>query len=52
MISVRIQGNPFIVTVIQVYALTNNAEEAEVEQSFEDLQGLLEVTPKKMSFSL
>ena len=51
MISVRIQGNPFIVTVIQVYALTNNAEEAEVEQFFEDLQGLLEVTPKKMSFS-
>ena len=52
MISVRIQGNPFIVTVIQVSALTNNAEEAEVEQFFEDLQGLLEVTPKKMSFSL
>ena len=52
MISVRIQGNPFIVTVIQVYALTNNAEEAEVEQFFEDLPGLLEVTPKKMSFSL
>ena len=52
MISVCIQGNPFISTVIQVYALTNNTEEAEVQQFCEDLQGLLEVTPKKMSFSL
>ena len=51
MISVRIQGNPFIVTVIQVYALTNNAEEAEVEQFYEDVQDLLELT-QKMSFSL
>ena len=38
--------------VIQVYALTNNAEEAEVERFYEDLQDLLELTPKKMSFSL
>ena len=38
--------------VIQVYALTNNAEEAEVEWFYEDLQDLLELTPKKMSFSL
>ena len=45
MISVRIQGNPFIVTVIQVYALTNNAEEAGVERFSEDLQDL-ELTPK------
>ena len=47
MISVRFQGKPFNITVIQVYALTNNAEEAEVEQFFEDLQDLLELTPKK-----
>ena len=47
MISVRIQGNPFIVTVIQVYALTRNAEEAEVEWFCEDLQDLLELTLKK-----
>ena len=45
------QGKPFNVTVIQVYALTSNAEEAEVEQLYEDLQDL-ELTPKKMSFSL
>ena len=46
------QGNPFNITVIQVYALTGNAEEAEVERFYEDLQDLLEVTPpKKMSFS-
>ena len=47
MISVRFQGKPFNITVIQVYALTSNAEEAEVEQFYEDLQGLLELTPKK-----
>ena len=47
MISVRFQGKPFNITVIQVYALTSNAEEAEVEQFYEDLQDLLEVTPKK-----
>ena len=40
-------GKPFNITVIQVYAPTSNAEEAEVEQSFEDLQDLLELTPKK-----
>ena len=47
MISVHFQGKPFIITVIQVYAPTSNAEEAEVEQSYEDLQDLLELTPKK-----
>ena len=47
MISVRFQGKPFIITVIQVYALTSNAEEAEVEQFYEDLQDLLELTPPK-----
>ena len=47
MISVRFQGKPFNITVIQVYALTSNAEEADVEQIYEDLQGLLELTPKK-----
>ena len=47
MISVRFQGKPFNITVIQVYAPTSNAEEAEVEQLYEDLQGLLELTPKK-----
>ena len=47
MISVRFQGKPFNITVIQVYASMNNAEEAEVEQFYEDLQDLLEVTPKK-----
>ena len=45
--SVRFQGKPFNITVIQVYALTSNAEEAEVEQFYEDLQDLLERTPKK-----
>ena len=44
---VRFQGKPFNITVIQVYALTSNAEEAEVEQFYEDLQDLLELTPKK-----
>ena len=47
MISVRFQGKPFSITVIQVYAPTSNAEEAEVEQFYEDLQELLELTPKK-----
>ena len=47
MISVRFQGKPFSITVIQVYALTNNVEEAEVEQFYEDLQDLLELTPKR-----
>ena len=51
MISVRFQGKPFNITVIQVYAPTNNTEEAEVELFYEDLQDLLE-HPKKMSFSL
>ena len=45
MISVRFQGKPFNITVIQVYLLTSNAEEAEVEQFYEDLQDLLELTP-------
>ena len=47
MISVRFQGKPFNITVIQVYAPTRNAEEAEVERFYEDLQDLLELTPKK-----
>ena len=47
MISVHFQGKPFNITVIQVYAPTNNAEEAEVERFCEDLQDLLELTPKK-----
>ena len=47
MISVRFQGKPFNITVIQAYALTSNAEEVEVEQFYEDLQELLELTPKK-----
>ena len=47
MISVRFQGKPFNPTVIQVYALTSNAEEAEVEWFYEDLQDLLELTPQK-----
>ena len=52
MISVRFQGKPFNIMVIQVYALTSKAEEAEVEQFYEDLQDLLGLTPpKKMSFS-
>ena len=44
MISVRFQGKPFSIMVIQVYASTNNAEEAEVEWFYEDLQDLLELT--------
>ena len=47
MISVHFQGKPFSITVIQVYAPTSNAEEAEVEWVYEDLQDLLELTPKK-----
>ena len=47
MISVHFQGKPFNITVIQVYAPTSNTEEAEVEQFYEDLQDLLELTPKK-----
>ena len=47
MISVRLQGKPFNIMVIQVYAPTSNAEEAEVERSYEDLQDLLVLTPKK-----
>ena len=47
MISVRLQGKPFNITVIQVYALTSNVEEAEVEWFYEDLQDLLELTTKK-----
>ena len=50
MISVRFQGKPFNITVIQVYAPTSNAEEAEVEQFYEYLQDLLELTPKKDVF--
>ena len=46
-ISVRFQGKPFRITVIQVYAPTTNAEEAEVEWFYENLQDLLELTPKK-----
>ena len=47
MISVRFQGKPFNIIVVQVYALTSNAEEAEVEQFYEDLQELLELTPQR-----
>ena len=49
MISVRFQGKPFNITVIQVYAPTTDAEEAEVDQFYEELQDLLELTLKKMS---
>ena len=54
MIPVRFQGKPFNITVIQAYAQTSNAEKAEVEWFYEDLQELLELTPKKkkISFSL
>ena len=47
MISVRFQGKPLNITVIQVYVPISNAEEAEVERFYEDLQDLLELTPKK-----
>ena len=50
MISVHFQGKPFNITVIQVYAPTSNAEEAEVERFYEDLQDLLELTPPKKAF--
>ena len=50
MISVRFQGKPFNITVIQVYAPTSNADETEVERFYEDLQDLLELTPKKDVF--
>ena len=46
MIPVRFQGKAFNITLIQVYALTSNTEEAEVERFYEDLQDLLELTPK------
>ena len=52
MISVRFQGKPFNIPIIQVYAPTSNAEEAEVERFYEDLQGLVELTPKKDVLSL
>ena len=52
MISVRFQGKPFNIAVIQVYAPTSNAKEAEVELFYEDLQKLLELTSKEVSFSL
>ena len=52
MISVRFQGKPFNIIVIQVYAPTSNAEEAEVEWFYEDLQYLLELTPKKDILSI
>ena len=50
MISVRFQGKPFNITVIQAYAPTTNVEEAEVERFYDDLQDLLELTPKKDPF--
>ena len=50
MISVHFQGKPFNITVIQVYAPTSNTEEAEVEQFYEDLQDLLELTLKRCPF--
>ena len=52
MVSVHFQGKPFSITVIQVYAPTSNAEEAEAEWFYEDLQDLLELTAQKMSFLL
>ena len=52
MISVHFQGKPLNNTVIQIYAPISNTEEAEVEWFYENLQDLLELTPKKMSFSL
>ena len=47
MISVRFQGKPFSITVIQIYAPSSNAEEVEVQQFYEDLQDLLDLTPRK-----
>ena len=52
MISVCFQSKPFIITVIQVYAPTSNAEEAEIERFYEDLQDLLELTPQKYVLSI
>ena len=52
MISLRFQGKPFNITVIQVYPLISNAEEAEVEWFYEDLQDLSELTPKREVLSL
>ena len=52
MISVHFQGKLFNIMVIQVYALTSDAKESEVERFYEDPQDLLELTPKKMSFSV
>ena len=52
MISVHFQGKPFNITVIQVYAPNSNAEEAKVERFYEDLQDLLELTPKKDVLSI
>ena len=52
MVSVHSQGKPFNITVIQVYGPTSNAEEAEIEWFYEDLQDLLELTPKKDILSL
>ena len=52
MISVRFQGKPFSIMIIQVCAPTSNAEEAEVEWFYEDLQDLLELIPQMMPFSL
>ena len=52
MISVCFQGKPFNITVIQVYALSSNPKEAEVEQFYEDPQDLLELTPKKDVLSI
>ena len=51
MISVRFQGKQFNITVIQLYSPTSNAEKAEVELFYEDLQELVELNPKEMSFS-
>ena len=50
MVSVHFQGKPFLIAVIQVYAPTTNAKEDKVEQFYEDLQNLLELTPKKKMF--
>ena len=52
LISVRFQGKAINITIIQVYAPMSNAEDAEIEQFYENLQDPLELTPKKMSFSL
>ena len=51
MISVRLQGKPFNITIIQVYAPTSNTEETDIERFYRDLQDLLKLNPKKISFS-